>query len=92
MKTIRIGVFETNSSSTHSISIMTKEEYENWEDNSNIKYNPYEDVFRENEEEEDDLFTYDQYVEDEYLEVDINHYTTKSGEEIVIICKHGYNG
>jgi len=31
MKTIRRSVFETNSSSTHSITIVSKEEYENWE-------------------------------------------------------------
>lgn len=31
MKSIRRGVFETNSSSTHSITICSKEEYEKWE-------------------------------------------------------------
>lgn len=30
MKTVRRGVFETNSSSTHSITICTKKEYEDW--------------------------------------------------------------
>lgn len=30
MKTIRMGTFETNSSSTHSIAICTKEQYEKW--------------------------------------------------------------
>lgn len=31
MKTIRRSVFETNSSSTHSITIVSKKDYENWE-------------------------------------------------------------
>ena len=31
MKTIRRGVFETNSSSTHSITICSKDEYDGWE-------------------------------------------------------------
>ena len=31
MKTIRHGVFETNSSSTHSLTIMTQEEYDKWD-------------------------------------------------------------
>lgn len=30
MKTIRLGTFETNSSSTHSMVICTEEEYEKW--------------------------------------------------------------
>lgn len=32
MKTIRMGVFETNSSSTHSLCILTKQEYQDWQD------------------------------------------------------------
>lgn len=35
MKTIRTGVFETNSSSTHSLCLCTKEEYIKWRDESN---------------------------------------------------------
>lgn len=31
MKQIRQSVFETNSSSTHSLTIVSKEDYENWE-------------------------------------------------------------
>lgn len=31
MRTIRIGVFETNSSSTHSLTMCTKEQYEKWQ-------------------------------------------------------------
>jgi hypothetical protein len=31
MRQIRQSVFETNSSSTHSITIVSKEDYENWE-------------------------------------------------------------
>ena len=31
MKTIRIGTFETNSSSTHSITLCMKEDYKKWE-------------------------------------------------------------
>lgn len=32
MKTIRTGVFETNSSSTHSITIMMKSDFEKWKE------------------------------------------------------------
>ena len=30
METIRVGVFETNSSSTHSLTMCTREEYDKW--------------------------------------------------------------
>lgn len=34
MKTIRRGLFETNSSSVHSLTIMTQEEYDKWDDDT----------------------------------------------------------
>lgn len=37
MKTIRKGVFETNSSSTHSICICTDEEYDAWKNNEVVE-------------------------------------------------------
>lgn len=33
MRKTRIGVFETNSSSTHSLVILSKEDYERWQNN-----------------------------------------------------------
>lgn len=36
MKTIRVGVFETNSSSTHSITICLKSDYTKWKKNKNV--------------------------------------------------------
>lgn len=38
---IRQGVFETNSSSTHSLCITTEEEYNNWEKDLGIYYDCY---------------------------------------------------
>lgn len=37
MRTIRRGVFETNSSSVHSLTIMTQKEYGKWNDENYIK-------------------------------------------------------
>ncbi|HHU55752.1 MAG TPA: hypothetical protein GXZ48_03565 [Acholeplasmataceae bacterium] len=37
MKQIRIGVFETNSSSTHSITMCSKEDYDNWKKGKVLK-------------------------------------------------------
>lgn len=39
-RSIRVGVFETNSSSVHSITICSKEEYEQWE-NGELLLNRY---------------------------------------------------
>lgn len=38
MKTIRRGVFETNSSSTHSFTVCTKDEYSKWKNGEVLLY------------------------------------------------------
>ena len=43
-KIIRKGVFESNSSSTHSLTFCTKEEYEKWR-NGEILFDEYEEKF-----------------------------------------------
>ena len=49
MKTIRLGTFETNSSSTHSMVICTEEEYEKWA-NGELYASRWEDGFKTKEE------------------------------------------
>lgn len=49
MKTIRKRVFETNSSSTHSICICTDEEFKSW-GNNDIFWDRYKDKFITKEE------------------------------------------
>ena len=44
---IRNNIFETNSSSTHSLNICTKQEWLDWKA-GNLLYNPYEDSFIDN--------------------------------------------
>jgi hypothetical protein len=44
MKTVRIGVFETNSSSTHSMTITTKKEFQAWK-NGEVLFDEYSGVF-----------------------------------------------
>lgn len=36
MKKIRLGTFETNSSSTHALCILTKDEYKEWKENKKV--------------------------------------------------------
>lgn len=91
MNTIRQGVFETNSSSTHSITIMTKEEFESWK-NEEILYDENNEIFVDNIEENQEINgiqSFNEFYNDCMLETDINHYKSPSGDKLVIICKYG---
>ena len=130
MKTIRNNVFETNSSSTHNVSVFYAEDYEKFR-NGKLLYNPESDELITLEEgveillndlsEEskikilNDKLTYSEIVdlyidelEDTYIEVpkfykelidsyyndletDITKFNTKSGENLIIMCRYGYN-
>ena len=48
-KQIRVGVFETNSSMTHALTICTEEQYEKWQ-NGEIFWDKWNDRFAEREE------------------------------------------
>lgn len=123
MKIIRLGVFETNSSSTHTMVIMSEEEYDKWRKGELLKYR-WEDKFITKEENDeiikrlvedyakeynipvedvdiDDLkyeydddiaYTFEEYDDRMDLESDIEEYTTKSGEKLIIKCWYGYDG
>ena len=92
-KQIRFGVFETNSSTTHTLTICTKEEFEKWQ-NGELLFDYYKDKLVEKPQdwEEDsrgELRTYGEWYEDEYLETYEEKYTSPSGDEIVIFGKYG---
>lgn len=90
MRVIRRNVFETNSSSTHSISIVSKEDFEKWK-NGELLYNNWGDNLVEKTEEnadDEDMYTYDGFFDDEYLEGYVERYTTKGGDEIVAFGKY----
>lgn len=98
LKTIRKGTFETNSSSTHSMTICTKSEYKKWE-NGELLFDRYDEklVNPKDIKEQDDYryLTYEKYSNDEdryYLEGYKENYTTPSGDEIVIFGEYGYDG
>lgn len=116
MKSIRIGVFETNSSSTHSLTICSKAEFKAWQ-SGELVFAEYEEKFYtmaevlEKEKENlaqsgIDISDYDDIAkwlkdneyklngdyESEYLESFKQHYTTKSGDEIVAFGVYGYDG
>lgn len=49
MRVIRLGVFETNSSSTHTMVIMSEEDFEKWKNGDILRYK-WEDKFVSKEE------------------------------------------
>lgn len=91
MRQIRIGVFETNSSSTHTLVVCTDEELEKWK-KGEIIYN-YRDGFipPNNSNISSGGETYETFMDDEELEIEIYTYVTKGEENLTIFCKHGYN-
>lgn len=94
LRTIRRSVFETNSSSTHSITMCLKEDYDKWK-NGELLFDGWTNTFIKSPEEakyKDEVVTYDEYWDDEYLETFENTYTTKSGEVIIAFGKYGYDG
>lgn len=102
MLQIRQGVFETNSSSTHSICIVKKSDFDKWK-NGEMMYDSWNDkmVTREEMEEarlSDKYFdeyyyqTFEEYYNDWELEKYEEHYTSESGDELVIFGEYGYDG
>lgn len=106
MKTqIRRNVFETNSSSVHSITMCTDEEYNRWIDGELIYDRGSEelveitDEIRENIEENKregyspDYLTYEQYTDYDYIDYETYHETTRTpkGEKIHAFGYYGHD-
>lgn len=85
MRQIRIGVFETNSSSTHTLVVCTDEELEKWK-KGEIVYK-YREGFIPSDSSDGE--TFEAFMDEDYLEIDINTYVTKEGENLTIFCRHG---
>lgn len=145
MKQIRRNVFETNSSSTHTLAICTEDEYKDWKDGK-LLFNKWNETFvknsinitkqdrKEAEERytiykgkyykdwselteaereeytynyiaqqrrqeksfsfEEDGLTYQEFMQNcnnDGLETETSHYTSPSGDKLVITCAYGYN-
>lgn len=145
MKQIRCNVFETNSSSTHTLAICTEDEYKDWKDGK-LLFNKWNETFvknsinitkqdrKEAEERytiykgkyykdwseltdaereeyiynyiadrrrqeknlsfEEDGLTYQEFMQNcnnDGLETETSHYTSPSGDKLVITCAYGYN-
>ena len=96
MISIRRNVFETNSSSTHSICICTEEDYNKWKNGETV-YNTWTDKFLSKEAYEN-LDEGDKYDCKSYnsmgdcLEYYEHRFTTPSGDKMVVFGEYGYDG
>ena len=90
---IRRGVFETNSSSTHTITMCSEEEYNKWKNGELVFDRWQEELVEPKKENEHHRYqTYDEFWEDEFLEGFKEKYTTNSGEKVIAFGLYGYDG
>lgn len=85
MRKVRLGMFETNSSSVHSLVICTKEDYEKFE-KGELNLLVYGDQLTEEAPDDEDILSAEQYyewVKNRYFDTYEQSFTTPSGDEIV---------
>ena len=92
---VRRGVFETNSSSVHTLCICSSDDYNKWE-NGKLFYDLYNDalVVDSDKIQGNDYMTYDEffdYLSDSGYEEYIENYTSKSGDNIVAFGYYGHD-
>ena len=101
MRQIRRNVFETNSSSTHSITMCMESDYDKWMAGELIwsrwcdklvEITP--EVKRSIDDGDGEYLTYDQFNDYEYLEFEtfVDSYTTPNGEKVISFGYYGYDG
>ena len=116
LMSIRRGVWETNSSSTHSITICSPEQWNDFQngdlylfdDEVLMTMEEIEQKYKEYMEEHKDrkglpkdieqfkrwfdVQTYDEWVDEDYLESYDEEYITPKGEKIICFGKYGRDG
>ena len=95
---VRRGVFETNSSSVHSITMCTKSDYDKWR-NGELVWNRWEEelvpitpqIKKSMDDDERHYLTYEQFDDYDYIEYETfeDTFKTPNGEEVV---SFGYYG
>ncbi len=93
MKQVRYGIFETNSSSTHSLVICTAEEYNKFKNGELVldRWGSGEIVGKDKVKNRFDYQTYEDYYNDD-LEPFWKRFTTPSGDKMIAFGKYGYDG
>lgn len=95
---IRRGVFETNSSSCHSITMCMKSDYDKWKDGKLVWDDWKQQLVPVTDETGKDnwnrYFTYEQFNDYSYIDQEkfTDEITTPGGETIVAFGYYGYDG
>lgn len=96
---IRRGVFETNSSSTHSLTMCTESDFEKWMNGElvwsrwNDELVPITSKIRESmDNNEGEYLTYDQFNDYDYLDYETfeQRFETPNNERVVAFGYYGY--
>lgn len=96
---IRRSVFETNSSSTHSLTMCTRDQFDSWR-KGDLVFNDYEERFypidsltqeQRNLIDEEEFYTYEGYYEMMEYETFEDSFVTPGGEEIIGFGYYGYS-
>lgn len=83
-KQTRVGVFETNSSSTHSLTICTEDDFERFKDGKFMSR--YGELVKPDPEDENQVAYEDMGSDLEYFE---ERFTTPSGDKMVAFGEYG---
>lgn len=93
MRKVRRAIFETNSSTVHSLCIVTEDDFNKFKDGE-LVYDRWNgelvDASKVNldEDEDDQYWTEDEYG-GKYFSVDYHAFTTPSGDNMVAMCYYG---
>ena len=98
---VRQGIFETNSSSTHALTMCTESDFNKWK-NEELIYDryeevlvPYTDEIRKAKEEDDEkeFLTYDEFKDWSYLDYNTfeQSFKTPSGDKVISFGYYGYD-
>lgn len=96
-KTFRIGVWETNSSSVHSMCMCTKDEFEKFQKGELVYYEGVDKLINPKEIDVDgdygvyDYSNYWKYCKPDGCEGYIESYVTPTGDEIVAFGYFGFD-
>ena len=97
---VRCGVFETNSSSVHSITMCSQSEYDRWIAGDLVFDNWYNELVEITQSVQDDVdsryrryLTYDQFHDWDYVDYEKfkTTYKTQNNEEIVAFGYYGHD-
>lgn len=100
-KQIRTSVWETNSSSVNTLTIMTKEEYKDWDkkwDDPDWVWDYMNEIWVNKNESEEYKKYPDEFWENpcgecgDYYDIETTEYTTEHGDEVVAVSIYGYDG